>query len=109
MHIASLLQVPMNKRINRVTGAIWRFKSGAVGSLFHSLVLHGATYDTELEVLADGLRMVLRDPYGKPQLLVRHPHEEEYREVMLGAAMVPFLAEGGSWQRCEPQHFIRHA
>eukprot|EP00891_Asterochloris_glomerata_P005060 jgi/Astpho2/5060/fgenesh1_pg.00071_%23_40_t len=73
-------RVPMNKRINRVTGAIWRFKSGAVGSLFHSLVLHGATYDTELEVLADGLRMVLRDPYGKPQLLVRHPHEEEYKE-----------------------------
>ena len=97
MRTASLLQVPMDKRINRVTGAIWRFKSGAVGSLFHSLVLHGATYDTELEVLADGLRMVLRDPYGKPQLLVRHPHEEEYREVTVGVAVVPCPVKGGSW------------
>ena len=40
------LQVPMERRINRVTAAVFHFSSGAVGSLTHSLVLHTSHYQT---------------------------------------------------------------
>ena len=40
------LQVPMERRINRVTAAVFHFSSGAVGSLTHSLVLHTSYYQT---------------------------------------------------------------
>ena len=36
----------MERRINRVTAAVWQFSSGAVGSLTHSLVLHTSHYQT---------------------------------------------------------------
>ncbi len=36
----------MERRINRVTAAVWHFSSGAVGSLTHSLVLHTSHYQT---------------------------------------------------------------
>ena len=42
------LQVPMERRINRVTAAVFHFSSGAVGSLTHSLVLHTSYYQTGL-------------------------------------------------------------
>ena len=37
----------------------------------------------ELEVLADGLHMLLIDPYNEPQLKVRYPGTAEYKEVRL--------------------------
>ena len=64
--------VPSDQRIARVTLAQWRFTSGALGCLAHSALLHGKTYDTELEVLADGLHAVLTDPYSDAcQLQIR--------------------------------------
>lgn len=36
----------MERRINRVTAAVWQFAGGAVGSLTHSLVLHTSFYQT---------------------------------------------------------------
>jgi len=76
--------VPMERRINRVTCSVFKFENGAVGSLTHSALLHESAYTTELEVLADGLHLVLSDPYGKPQLRVRRPHSEAYETVHLG-------------------------
>ncbi|KAK9807571.1 hypothetical protein WJX72_003082 [[Myrmecia] bisecta] len=73
-------EVPMERRINRVTAAVFEFESGAVGSLTHSALMHKSHYATELEILADGLHLVLQDPYGSPKLLVRRPHSEEYVE-----------------------------
>lgn len=46
IHFIWSLQVPMERRINRVTAAVFHFSSGAVGSLTHSLVLHTSYYQT---------------------------------------------------------------
>ena len=35
----------------------------------------------ELEILADGLHLVLIDPYNEPKLKVRYPHSGKYQEV----------------------------
>jgi len=69
--------VPMEFRVPRVTAAVWRFRSGALGSLTHGTLLHRKKYESELEVWCDGLRMVLDDPYGRRRLLVRRPGSEE--------------------------------
>jgi predicted dehydrogenase len=68
--------VPFEFSVPRSTAAVWRFQNGAIGSLTHATLLHGKKYESELEVWGDGLRMVLRDPYGACQLLVRRPHGE---------------------------------
>ncbi|MCX7049498.1 MAG: Gfo/Idh/MocA family oxidoreductase [Candidatus Sumerlaeota bacterium] len=69
--------VPEEFRHPRVTDAVWRFESGAVGSLNHATLLHKKKYDTEIELWGDGLRLVLQDPYGDTRLLIRRPHSEE--------------------------------
>ena len=69
--------VPPEFRIPRATAAVWKFDSGAVGSLTHGILLHEQKYESELEVWGDGLRMVLADPYGACRLHVRRPHGEE--------------------------------
>jgi predicted dehydrogenase len=83
---------PREFRHPRATAAVWTFRSGAVGSLTHATLLHREKYDTQLEVWGDGLRVALVDPYGKPKLLVRRPHSEATKEVVL-AADDPYLSE----------------
>ena len=77
----TLMQIPMERRNNRATSAVFCFDSGAIGNLNHSVLMHKSAYTTDLEVLADGLHVRLVDLYGEPKLLVRHPHEEAYRQV----------------------------
>ena len=77
------LQVPTGKRINRATCSIFRFKDGTIGNLSHSLVLHEDTYHTAFEILADGLQIIVEDPYGTGSVTVRRPHSREYEKVML--------------------------
>ncbi len=61
-----------NHRVPRLTSAHWLFFSGAVGNLTHLVSLHGVTYETAIEVWADGLRMALEEPYfPKCKLRVR--------------------------------------
>lgn len=67
----------------RVTAAVWKFTNGAVGSLTHGTLLHREKYETELEIWGDGLRIVFRDPYGEPELLVRRPGREDTESVPL--------------------------
>ena len=50
-------------RIPRLTAAHWLFQSGAVGNLTHIVSLHGVKYEATIEVWADGLRMILEEPY----------------------------------------------
>jgi len=69
-------ETPEAFRIPRGTVAMWKFETGAVGSLIHGMCLHGKRYDTGLEVWGDGLQMVLEDPYGQCRLSVRRPHSE---------------------------------
>jgi predicted dehydrogenase len=68
--------VPIEYHVPRSTAAVWRFASGAIGSLSHATLLHQAKYESELEVWGDGLRLVLQDPYGACRLLARRPYSE---------------------------------
>jgi hypothetical protein len=64
--------VPPESRIPRYTSAVWKYQSGAVGSLTHAVALHGTTYDTELEVICDGTTFKLVDMYtNTPRLFIR--------------------------------------
>lgn len=73
--------IPEDQRIPRITGAVWKYENGAVGSFTHTVALQGTAYDCELEVWADGYHMRLIDPYNAPMLTVRRPgddHEERH-------------------------------
>lgn len=72
--------VPPEFKHPRVTAAVWRFASGAIGNLTHATLLHKRKYETEIEVWGDGLRIVLQDPYGICRVLIRRPHSEETEE-----------------------------
>ncbi len=83
--------------VPRATAASWRFASGAIGSLAHATLLHGQKYDSQFEVWADGLRMVLDDPYGASRLLVRRPHEENTAEDSAYADDDTYLSEDAAF------------
>lgn len=73
--------IPEDQRIPRITAAVWKYESGAVGSFTHTVALQGTEYDCELELWADGYHMRLIDPYNAPMLTVRRPgddHVERY-------------------------------
>jgi len=74
-------QIPPEDRVPRVTMAMWRFANGAIGSLTHTVLLHGWAYDTQIEVLGDGYQIVLRDPYGKCQIDYREPGSETTQTI----------------------------
>jgi len=69
--------MPDDRKTARVTSAQWKFKSGAIGSLTHGVLLHGNKYESEIEIWGDGYRMVLSDPYAKCSLSIRMPGSEE--------------------------------
>lgn len=86
--------IPAENRLPRLTSATWKYKGGAVGTLTHVIALHGTrlddtdndrylqfvtgtTYDTELDVYADGYHFKLVDPYSTPKLYVRRPSSAE--------------------------------
>ncbi|KAK9814110.1 hypothetical protein WJX72_000797 [[Myrmecia] bisecta] len=73
----------MERRNNRATVSIFDFANGAIGSLTHTLLLHGSNFYTEFELVGDGLSIVVRDPYQNPQVLVRRPMHNEHEEVKL--------------------------
>lgn len=70
-------QIEPEDRIPRVTTASWKFESGAVGTLTHALTLHGANYNVEIDVLADGYQLRLSDLYRSPELRVRTPDGDD--------------------------------
>ena len=73
--------VPELYRHPCATAAVWKFKSGLLGSLVHGTLLHGTRYETEIEIWGDGLRVVFSDPYGNPRLIVRRPGSEETEQI----------------------------
>ncbi|GAA93880.1 hypothetical protein E5Q_00526 [Mixia osmundae IAM 14324] len=88
--------IPPEQRIPRVTSAIWKYTTGAVGTLTHSLVLQGAKYDTEIEVIADGWSFRLVDPYGKAELRIRRPGSDA-EEIHMEKDDDPFFTEIASF------------
>jgi predicted dehydrogenase len=73
--------IPAEQRVPRVTTAMWSFASGAVGTLTHSVLLHGWSYDTQLEVCGDGYSIILKDPYDKNEITFRAPGDEVPRTM----------------------------
>lgn len=73
--------VPPHHRVPRVTTAMWKFASGAVGTLTHSALLHGWNYETSLEVSGDGYFIQLKDPYDKNEIVFRGPGDEVERRM----------------------------
>jgi predicted dehydrogenase len=69
--------LPTERRVPRVTTAMWKFNSGAIGSLMHGALLHESKYESELEVWGDGYKIVLVDPYDECKLIVRSPQSNE--------------------------------
>ena len=61
-----------SQRVPRVTATQWRFQNGGIGSLMHTIAMHARRYESQIEVLLDGLRMTLYEPYHQEcKLLVR--------------------------------------
>lgn len=84
--------VPPERRIPRATAANWKFENGALGSLNHGVLLHGKKYEAEIEVWADGLRLVLEDPYGASRLAVRRSGSDQ-TEVFTFPGDDPYMSE----------------
>jgi len=66
-------EITPENRIPRATAAMWKYKSGAVGSFNHMVALQGTDYSCEFEVYADGYQLKLVNPYVLPVLHVRKP------------------------------------
>ncbi|KAI9013333.1 putative oxidoreductase C terminal-domain-containing protein [Gaertneriomyces semiglobifer] len=60
-------------RVPRVTSSVFKYKSGAVGTMVHTINLQGHTYSCELEVHCDGWMFRLVSPYDNPRVYVRSP------------------------------------
>jgi len=73
--------IPVEHQIPRVTNAMWTFENGAIGTLTHSLLLHGWSYDTQLEICGDGYSIILKDPYDKNEITFRAPGDEVARTM----------------------------
>ncbi|OWF46461.1 uncharacterized protein UNK4.17-like [Mizuhopecten yessoensis] len=55
--------IPLRKRIPRVTMSHWRFEDGGIGTLMHSIALPGNRYEANIDVQMDGLKLSLLEPY----------------------------------------------
>ena len=77
------VQVKAENRVNRATIALFKFENGAVGSLNHTLLMHGSNFYTELDIFGDGFAIAIRDPYQNPAVFVRRPHSDDLVEVSL--------------------------
>lgn len=55
--------VPEERLPPRTCAAMWRFEEGGLGTVMHAIALHGEKYESQIDVLMDGLRMTLYEPY----------------------------------------------
>ncbi|KAL5511236.1 hypothetical protein ACEPAH_4451 [Sanghuangporus vaninii] len=85
-------KIPPENRIPRITSAVWKYETGAVGSLTHAVALQGTNYSCELEVFADGYSLKLVNPYVQPILYIRRPGDD-YEETHRFPDDDPFFSE----------------
>lgn len=71
----------MQNRVNRATTAQFVFESGCIGQLFHSVTLGGARFSAELDIQAEGMHIVIGNPYHMPFVRMRSSRVEDYQEV----------------------------
>lgn len=107
-------QVPEDRRINRATEAVFQFSSGAIGSLSHNLLLHDNKYHTAIEIVGDGVHIMLDDPYGAGKVLFRRPHSSVYEQVIIlvwfGSNHIlrkPGDTVSTCWHYCFKEHHIQ--
>ena len=62
--------VPEDKMPPAATQCVWRFESGGIGTLTHTLLLHDYQYETGIDIWCDGLHMSLLNPY-LPQCVLK--------------------------------------
>ncbi|KAI5123351.1 hypothetical protein M0805_001772 [Coniferiporia weirii] len=89
-------KIAPENRIPRVTSAVWKYESGAVGTLTHAVALQGTNYSCELEVIADGYTLKLVNPYVQPVLYIRRPGDD-YEETHRFPDDDPFFSEVSNW------------
>ncbi|KAK7203926.1 putative oxidoreductase C terminal-domain-containing protein [Myxozyma melibiosi] len=85
--------IPANDRIPRATTAMWKFESGAVGTLIHVVALHGIRFSNEITIYADGYQLRLRELYTTPTLYVRSPESDTEEKVYTYPGDDPFFNE----------------
>jgi len=69
--------IPPENRTNRVTSSMWKFQTGAVGVLTHTVMLHGWRYELHIELFGDGFYVYVHNPYDECRITVRRPGREE--------------------------------
>lgn len=80
-------------RIPRLTSAQWKFTNGTVGSLTHGVSLHCQRYEANIEIWADGLRIVLEEPYQPEcKLRVRRGYTDD-EEIFTFRNVDPYYKE----------------
>lgn len=103
-----LAQVPYERRVNRATIALFNFKNGMVGSLNHTLLMHGQNFFTELDIYGDGFHILIKDPYQHPHVLFRRPHSNDYEKVshdlMANATALMHFIWFGGFTHCLLKH-----
>ncbi len=72
--------VPEERRVFRSVSANFAFESGCLGSLMHTILLHGRNYETDIDIWGDGLHIAVHDPYGAMRVRVRLPRSDPYTE-----------------------------
>ncbi|KAK9447021.1 putative oxidoreductase C terminal-domain-containing protein [Limtongia smithiae] len=86
-------KIPPYDRIPRASAAIWKYDSGAIGSLVHVVALHGIRFSNEIAIYADGYQFRLRELYTVPTLYVRGPESDTEESVFTYPDDDPFLNE----------------
>ena len=86
-HLSSIPQVvqaagiPEELQVPRATQCTWRFQQGGgIGTLTHTVTLHGDRYESSLDIWCDGLRITLHEPYH-PQCELRIRRSGDDRET----------------------------
>ena len=86
--------VAEENKVPRVTSALWRFVEAGIGSLMHVVALHGKRYESHIDVMMDGLRMTLHEPYLPECVLrVRSSKNGNKEEVFEFGAEDPYLTQ----------------
>lgn len=71
--------LPESRKVARVTATQWRYRDGGLGSLLHTVNLHGEKYEVNLEVYMDGLMLVLEEIYQDScRLKVRDSKSDDF-------------------------------
>jgi predicted dehydrogenase len=83
--------IPVENRANRVTSTMWKFESGAVGNLTHTVLLQGWRYELQIELFGDGYYIYVHNPYDECRISVRKPGSEQ--EEITSVPDDPYLHE----------------